>query len=122
MYVKYANPDKGVLDTVRVGDLIKCNYWTAPLRVKAVSENYFIMVRNCFGKALYSICDKRPSGFSRNYIKEGKPTIGLDYYIFGKFDYLNQEDIEAAIAELESGEMELSVRKSCALDTIYIKH
>lgn len=120
-YEIYKRPTKEVLDTIKVGDLIKCNDWKKPLSVKAVSENYFIMVRNHFGQPLYSICDKRPSDFSRNYIEYGKPTIGMDSWVFGRFDYFNQEDIDEAIKELESGETEMSVRNSVALEIIYIK-
>lgn len=121
-YITYSNPTKEILDTVQVGDLIKCNYWTKPLRVQAVSENFFIMTRNHFGQCMYSICSKNPSDFSRNYIREGYPIIGLDNYVFGKFDYFNAEEIKQAIEELESGKMEVSVRSSCALFSISIKH
>lgn len=120
-YLKFANPAKEVLDQVKVGDLIKCNDWTKPLTVRAVSENYFVMSRNHFGKPLYSICQKKPADFSRNYIVEGYPMIGTDAWVFGRFDYLNQEDCEEAVKELESGETEMSVRHSCMLKVIYIK-
>lgn len=120
-YLKFSNPSKEVLDQVKVGDLIKCNDWVKPLTVRAVSENYFVMSRNHFGKPLYSICEKKPADFSRNYIVEGYPTIGTDFWVFGKFDYLNQEDCEQAVKELESGETEMSVRNACMLKVIYIK-
>lgn len=120
-YLRFAEPTKEVLDQVKVGDLIKCNDWVKPLTVRAVSENYFVMSRNHFGQALYSICSKRPADFSRNYIVEGYPTIGMDAWVFGKFDYLNQEDCEQAVKELESGETQTSVRNACMLKVIYIK-
>ena len=121
-YTHYHYPNKAILDTIKVGDLILCNEWKKPLRVQIVSENFFIMTQNLFGQCCYSIFDKRPSNFSRNSIREKFPTIGMDNYIFGKFDYFKPEDLKAAIKELESGEMELSVRRSCALINIAIKH
>lgn len=42
-YVRYSNVTREILDTVCVGDLIKINEWKVPLRVKAVSENYFVL-------------------------------------------------------------------------------
>lgn len=120
-YIKLENPTKEDLDKIQVGDLVKCNRWKQPLQVKAVSENYFIMVRNHFGQPMYSICEKTPAKFSHNYIVEGYATIGMDFWIFGKFDYFNQNDIDQCLAELESRETELSVRHSIALRVIQYK-
>lgn len=120
-YIAIVRPTKEDLDKIKVGDLVKCNDWVKPLIVKGVSDNYFIMVRNHFGKPLYSICEKTPSAFSRNSIVESYPTIGTDFWIFGKFDYFNQEDIEQCLDELESGKTELSVRSSVALKVIQYK-
>ena len=44
-YSHYSNITKEILDTVKVGDLIKINDWKKPMRVKAVSENYFVMTK-----------------------------------------------------------------------------
>ena len=121
-YITVVRPLKEDLDKIKVGDLVKCNDWVKPLTVRAVSDNYFIMVRNHFGKPLYSICEKTPSQCNRNYIVESYPTIGTDHWVFGKFDYLDQDDIDQCLAELESGETELSVRSSCALKIIHYKH
>lgn len=117
-YIAVTNPTKEDLDKIKVGDFVKCNYWKSPLRVKGVSENYFIMVRNCFGEPLYSICEKTPCKFTYNNLFEGFPSIGMDYWVFGKFDYFDQEDINQCLLELESGETKLSVRNSVALTFI----
>ncbi len=121
-YITIVRPTKEDLDKIKVGDLVKCNDWVKPLTVRVVSDNFFIMSRNHFGKPLYSICEKTPSTFSRNCIAESYPTIGTDFWVFGKFDYLDQEDINQCITELESGKTELSVRNSCALKIIHYKH
>ena len=112
---------KDLLDSIKVGDFVKCNNWTKPLIVKAVSENYFVMVRNHFGQALYSICEKKPSSFSRNYFTAGSFRIGTDNWIFGIYDYLIKEDCERAVKDLEQGETELSVRRTIDLEFIQIK-
>lgn len=119
-YIVIAKPTKADLDKIQVGDNVKCNNWRQPLTVKAVSENYFIMVRNCFGKPLYSICEKTPCTITYNGMVEGYPTIGMDFWIFGKFDYFKQEDIEGCLKELESGETKLS-RTAIALTKIQYK-
>lgn len=112
---------KEILDSIKVGDLIKCNDWKQPLTVKAVSENYFIMTRNAFGKPLYSICEKKPSNGTRNFYTKGAFRIGTDNLIFGKYDYLKQEDCEKAIRDFEIGKTELSVRRAVDLKLIQIK-
>ena len=47
---------KDVLDSIKVGDLIKINDWKRPMRVKAVTENYFVMAYKAFGAWVYSVC------------------------------------------------------------------
>jgi len=120
-YITYENLTKEILDTVKVGDLVKCNDWKSPIRVVGVSDNYFIMATNKFGKVLYSICQKKIADHNRNYYHEGKFRIGTDNYVFGIFDYLNNTDIAEALQELENGKMELSVRKAIDLILISVK-
>lgn len=57
-YVHYTDITREILDTIKVGDLVKINDWTKPLRVKAVSENYFVMVSNLFGKPMVDLLTK----------------------------------------------------------------
>lgn len=121
-YILVEAPTKEQLDQIRVGSLVKCNDWIKPLTVKAVSDNYFIMVKNHFGRPLYSICEKTPSVTAYNSIVAGFPTIGPDFWSFGKFDYFDQDDIEQCLKELESGETKLSGRRSIALRRIQYKN
>ena len=44
-YVHYPTVTREILDTIKVGDLIRVNDWKKPMRVKAVSENYFVMTK-----------------------------------------------------------------------------
>ena len=120
-YITYNDITKEILDTVKVGDLIKCNDFKTPLRVIGVSENYFIMVRKAFSSYIYSICEKNKVNHSRNSYHEGSFRIGTDNYVFGKFDYLDIKDVNEALIELENSEMELSVRTSVDLNSISIK-
>ena len=50
---------KKLLDSIKFGDLVKVNDWKKPLRVKGVTNNYFAMTINQFGKTVYSICEKK---------------------------------------------------------------
>ena len=44
-YKIFINITKEVLDSVKPGDLVKVNDWKKPLKVIAVSDNYFVMAR-----------------------------------------------------------------------------
>ena len=50
-YVCYAANEinKSVLDSIEVGDLVKVNDWTKPMRVKFVAENGFAMTQKTLG-------------------------------------------------------------------------
>ena len=123
-YVEYHNITKALLDNIRVGDLIMCNNWTVPLKVNAISENYFVMVRNLFGETEYSICQKTVPNWSRNYVSGTTPIIGLDNKLFNCIgDYKIPENARELLRQMEIGEfgMGMSVRSSCDLIAIKIK-
>lgn len=116
---------KDVLDTVEVGDLVKCNGWKVPYRVKGVSENYFVMARKQFGEWYYSICEKklRTAG-QYNAMMPGMFHISVDNMVFGYADgygFDNAEWMAGYLDALETGKIELSERKGCALNSIHIK-
>ena len=118
-YTTYKNPHKDVLDTVHVGDLVKCNDWKSPLRVLAVGKKFFVMGRKMFGKFCYSVCHKEDANFWHNRIKQGMPYIGLDSWVFGKYDY--ETEYDEALQDFENGEVEVSHRSGVALYQISIK-
>lgn len=93
---------KEVLDSIKVGDRVKCNGWKKPMKITAVSENYFIMTQNLFGRVYYSICEKLPSKITCNHYNEGMFRIGADNY-YGYYDYDNKEECEEALIRLEDG-------------------
>lgn len=83
-YIKYEHVTKELLDTIKVGDLIKVNGWKKPLRVRAVSDNYFVIASKMFDKWDYSVCEKKPWGGIRyNSMIGGMFHIGTDGWIFG---------------------------------------
>lgn len=55
-YVNYKNITREILDSVKVGDTVKCNDWEESMKVVGVSDNYFVMVDGDY----YSICEKKP--------------------------------------------------------------
>lgn len=124
-YDIYNEITKEVLDRVRVGDLVKCNDWNAPYRVKGVSENYFVMTRKIFGKQWYSICEKKPwPGVKHNAMRGGMFHIGPDNMIFGApygYDFDDARVMEKYLEDLESGKIAISERNGCPVTCIAIK-
>lgn len=59
-YVYYSEVTREILNTIKVGDLVRVNNWDKPMQVKAVSENYFVMTQNMSGDTYYSVCSKLP--------------------------------------------------------------
>ena len=129
-YEYHETVTKEILDRVQVGDLFKCNTWKKPFRVKGVSENYFVMARNNFGKTFYSICEKKPwDGIRYNAMIGGAFHVSDDNMVLGwpgwnegrAYDFDDTEAVERYLKALESGEIELSVRRAMPLHRVAIK-
>ena len=130
-YVHYDNITREILDTIKVGDLIKVNDWKKPMKVKAVSDNYFVMTQNLFGNTYYSVCSKLPwNGIRYNSMVGGMFHCSTDNWIFGspltwdydnlyKFD--NDEANQKYLQSFENGECELSERRGIAIYDLYVK-
>ncbi|MEK3717946.1 hypothetical protein [Paenibacillus sp. FSL R7-0333] len=117
---------KEILDTVSIGNLVRVNDWKKLMRVKGVSENYFVMVRNNFGQLRYSVCEKKPwGGIRHNRMVGGMFHCGTDNMIFGwiGFDYKfdDQDQINRYLHAFESGEIELSVRGTIPVQRLEVK-
>lgn len=116
---------KELLDSVQVSDLVKCNDWKVSIRVKGVSENYFVMARKAFGKTQYSICEKKPwPGIRHNEMTGGMFHIGPDNLIFGWFggyDFDDEANVKDYLQALEKGEIAISQRRGCPITRIVIK-
>ena len=122
------NITKELLNTIKVGDFIKVNTWKRPMKVIAVSENFFIMWRKHFDTFMYSICEKNKRGYAHNMFYRPKCgfdddefVCGPDNYVFGKYDYNDVDECREALVDLESGEMEVSQRRGWGIWHLEIK-
>jgi hypothetical protein len=111
-YRNFTDVTKEILDNIKVGDLIKVNDWNKPLKVRAVSENYFVMASRMFGKWDYSVCEKKVwIGIKHNSMVGGKFHVGTDGWLFGSpvwyefncngYDFDNTEASQAYISAFE---------------------
>ena len=130
-YKYYTDITREILDTIKVGDLIKVNDWKKPMRVKAVSENYFVMTQNLFGDTYYSVCSKLPwEGIRYNSMRGGMFHCSTDDWVFGSplsidyenlYQFENEEANQKYLQQFEDGECELSERRGIAIYELYIK-
>ena len=130
-YEHYDNVTREILDTIKVGDFIRVNNWKKPMRVKAVSDNYFVMTQNLFGDTYYSVCSKLPwDGNRYNSMVGGMYHCGTDNWVFGSslqseyenvYYFENEECNKKYLEEFERGECELSLRTSIAIYDLYVK-
>ena len=130
-YTHYNNITREVLDTIKVGDLIKVNDWESPMEVKAVSENYFVMTEGTSDERYYSVCSKLPwDGIRYNSMVGGMFHCGTDNWVFGSslqseyenvYYFENEECNKKYLEEFERGECELSLRTSIAIYDLYVK-
>lgn len=124
IYNIYEEITKELLDSIKVGDLIKINDWNKPLRVRAVSKNYFVMASKMFGKWNYSVCEKIPwDGIIYNDMRGGFFHVGVDSWTFGspiwcKFNEYGSydfENIDASQAYIESFELKENEENSSSI-------
>lgn len=130
-YIHYDNVTREVLDTVKVGDLIKVNNWKKPMRVKAVSDNYFVMTQNLFGDTYYSVCSKLPwEGTRHNSMIGGMFHCSTDDWVFGcpltidypdLYKFENVETNQKYLQQFEDGKCKLSERRGIAIYDLYVK-
>lgn len=130
-YTHYNNVTREILDTIKVGDLIKVNDWDTPMEVKAVSENYFVMTEDKDNEKYYSVCSKLPwDGIRYNSMVGGMFHCGTDNWVFGSslqseyenvYYFENEECNKKYLEEFERGESELSFRTSVAIYDLYVK-
>ena len=134
VYDFYAEVTKEILDSIKVGDLVKPNDWKRPFRVIGVTDSYFVMIGNEFGKILYSVCEKKiklPLTYKYNAMCGGKFHYGPDAWIFGHpgsadkgYDWSNKEWVKKYLETFEDCEVQsrISERHGCCLNNISIKH
>lgn len=125
-YTEYSDKEitREILDSIKVGDYIRCNDWKRAMKVYGVSENYFVAARKAFGKWLYSVCDKKV------YVPfDNRPcfSFGPDNKIFGFFhdrayEFHNEHFVKDYLEAFENGSCELSFLRSCALSRLEVCH
>jgi len=122
----YKEVTKEILDTIKIGDLVKVNDWEAPMRIKGVSKNYAVMTRKMFGKIHYSVIEKKPwDGIRHNAMIGGHFHCSTDSWIFGdphfnyEFDDLNA--INEYLQKFEDNVVQLSERNGIPIHKIQIK-
>jgi len=130
-YDTYENITRGILDGIKVGDLVKINDWKVPMKVKAKSKNYFVMTRKQFGETYYSVCEKiKWSGIRHNAMRGGMFHCGCDNWVFGSpltvdhekvYEFDNEDVNSMYLSDFESKETELSPRNAVPIYRISIK-
>lgn len=130
-YTHYTNITRETLDTIKVGDLIKINDWKKPMRVKAVSENFFVMTMKQFNDTYYSVCSKLPwKGGKHNDMTDGMFHCSKDNWIFGSplcldyaelYEFNNEESNKLYLQEFEDGKANLSERNGIPIYDLYLK-
>lgn len=88
---------------VQVGDKVYVPKEKKPYRVKARDDRYIICTKPCFGTVLYFIVD----------LKERWRAPDNMVFCSG---YETEEQCKERLAELQSGEIELSCRRGIPLD------
>ncbi len=118
---------KEVLDSINVGDYVRCNYWKRAMKVRYVTENYFVCAVKAFGKGwIYSVCEKKPfGGIGYNDLIGGYFSIGTDNMVFGyqhdhAYEFDNEDFLKDYMSDFEDGTLKLSMRRSTALREIWI--
>lgn len=117
---------KEILDTIKTGDLIRVNNWKKPMRVVAVSENFFVMIEKNFGNTSYSVFSKRHwQGVCHNNLVGGHYYCGADAYLFGygnmDYSFKNTELNKKYLQSFENGESRISERNGISIYALYIK-
>jgi hypothetical protein len=132
-YTHYTNITRDILDTIKVGDLVKVNNWRSPMAVKAVSNNYFVMTQTARGKHYYSVCSKLPwcaDGVVYNKMRGGMFHCSTDDRLFGSalqadyqelYQFENEEANNKYLMQFELGEVTLSERNGIAIYDLYVK-
>ena len=130
-YKHYDNITREILDTIKVGDLIKVNNWEEPMEVKAMSDNYFVMTQKQFKDTFYSVCSKLPwNGIRHNSMVGGMFHCGADDWIFGSplcidyenlYEFNNVEGNRKYLQDFEDGNVHLSERSGIAIYDLYVK-
>ena len=142
-FKKYDNPNKEILDLIKVGNIIRINERVQPYLVTGVSENFIVAIYlRDKGKEFYTytVINKNPAKWDWNKVEKDKPYCGPDNSngcYFGDTDkfegnyyaledekwlkgYLNAFE-EGLANKQKASPLEVSVRHGLAIRRIRIK-
>ena len=129
-YRHYTEITREILDTIKVGEFVKINDWKRPMKVKAISKNFFVMTKKQFGKTYYSVCSKLPwDGVKHNEMTGGMFHCGGDNWIFGSpltityeklYEFDNEESNKKYLQEFEDGKAQISERNGVPIYDLYV--
>ncbi|MDF2568642.1 MAG: hypothetical protein K0R55_246 [Sporomusa sp.] len=125
-YTTYTEVTKEILDTIKVGDLVKVNDWKKPMQIKGVSVNYAVMVKKQFKDTYYSVIEKKPrTAGQHNAMLQGYFHCGKDDWIFGDSEFGYKFDDAEAVArylhKFEIEEAHLSERNAIPILELQVK-
>lgn len=106
-----------IIMQLQTGDKVRVNDWTEIFTVCGVSENY--VLAHC-GQT-YTIIAKRPTDYQHNGIMPGAYVCAPDYLIFGYiggYHFTDAEWVKQYLSDLESGEIEMSIRNRAEIHSL----
>ena len=106
---------RSTLEGLKLGDKLIINDWKAKYTVCGISS-HFVLAH--YGMS-YTILSKRTwQTIPHNGVRTGDYYCGPDWWIFGYatgYDFTNPDWVGAYLADLESGETEISMKKNAPL-------
>lgn len=113
---------ENIIRNLKVGNTIQINNWKDIFTVCGVSENFILA--NCFESKEYTIIPKKPVDYCYNGIPVGSFVCSPDHLVFGYaggYYFDNPDWVEKYLSELETGELEISMRRREKINSIVIR-
>ena len=100
------------LSQIKLGDKLAINDWRAKYTVCGLSQNYVLAH---YGQH-YTIITRNPlpNDYNYNGVRGGDIACAPDWFVFGYvdgYDFTNREWVEKYMADLESGNTEMSMKR-----------
>lgn len=136
MYKTYNEISTELLDSLKVGDMVKFDSEKTSYKIKGVSKNYIVMTQNLFGKIYYCIVPKKPMKYGHNvcYLPDcgfhnGSFVHAPDAWIFGcdidddnLYEFNNENSTNLYLQQLEDEETQISIRRAKEFNSISVKN
>lgn len=122
--------NKKMLETINLQDRILINDWESPLTVVGISDNYIVLYDFEYPHDHTIICKNKRTEGTHNYIRQGTYYCGPDDCVFGyiskkfkyepQYNFTNPKWVQDYLSALESGEIHISERHGCTIDSIKV--